>query len=346
MMLVVFLILLLTIIRYRKPIIGRNSDIIFIVVGLCSVMLGFLYLMGLIYGYDVSYSVIYKKYISTTMWATTFLVVIITEIIRYVLSLVDTRQKKRYWLLTIIMLANFVMIDLAIATKTYDFSNFNQLYEFFGLVFIQSIAKNILLNYISKKYGYVPCLCYRLIMDLYIYFMPLTPDINVFIEAVLLLVFPYFVYVLIKELTERKKLEPASKNKTADRVSTVILSIIFGILVILVSREFNYAMIAIGSESMTGTINKGDAIVYQKYDMDKMELKEGDIIVFAKNNMMIVHRVVKVYTLNEGEYVYQTKGDYNDNVDNWVVTQQEVIGKVKTRVLWIAWPSVLLNEWF
>ena len=104
-------------------------------------------------------------------------------------------------------------------------------------------------------------------------------------------------------------------------------------------------MIAIGSGSMTGTINKGDAIIYQVYDEDKMDLKEGDVIVFNKQNVSIVHRIIKVYSI-DGKDAYQTKGDANESADNWIVSQEEVQGIVKKRIILIAWPSVLLNELF
>lgn len=339
-----FLILILTIIRYRKPTSRRTSDIIFVVLGMGSVMLGIIYLIGFYNGFNISYSVIYKNYIDTSTWVMTFAIVFITEIIRYLIASVDAKQKK-YKFLNFIMLLNFVLIDISIATKTYDLTSFSQLYEFVGLVVIQSLAKNILLNYLSRKYGYVPCLLYRLLMDLYIYFLPVTPKLNTFIEAVLFLIFPYLIYVVVKDLTEKKKKEPARKNVMLERLSTTVLTAIFAILVVLVSREFEYAMVAIGSESMQGEINKGDAVIYKRYSTTD-ELKVGDVIVFTKSNMMIVHRIVEIYPLDDDEYAYQTKGDANTSVDNWVVTQGEIVGTVKQRVLWIAWPSVLLNELF
>ena len=61
--------------------------------------------------------------------------------------------------------------------------------------------------------------------------------------------------------------------------------------------------------------------------------------------MTIVHRIYRVYTL-DGETVYQTKGDYNENADNWVVKKEDITGLVKFRVLLIAWPSVYINEKF
>ncbi len=61
--------------------------------------------------------------------------------------------------------------------------------------------------------------------------------------------------------------------------------------------------------------------------------------------MTIVHRIYRTFSL-DGETVYQTKGDYNENADNWIVEKSDITGVVKLRVLWIAWPSVYINEIF
>jgi len=55
---------------------------------------------------------------------------------------------------------------------------------------------------------------------------------------------------------------------------------------------------------------------------------------------------VEIYELDNNERIYQTKGDANKDKDDWLVRQEEILGKVDLRLMWIAWPSVLLNEIF
>lgn len=344
--LLVFLIVILLTTRYRSPLNKRNSDVIMIVIGLSVIFIGFLYFASYFGGYDINYSSIFKNYITKTTWMMTFLIVIITEIIRYVLTLVDYRREKYGILSKIVMFINYILIDFIIIGKSYSLATLSGFYDFFGLFLIQSVSKNLLLNYLSKNYGYSPCLWYRLIVELYIYFMPFVPRINLLIKATILFVFPYFVFYIVKSLTERRHLPLSRSRNPIDKISTIIFTIIFLVLVVLVSCEFRFAMIAVGSESMNGTINKGDAVIYERYDSKEQELKVGDIIVFKKNDILIIHRIYKVYPLDKDEKVYQTKGDNNEVVDNWLITNDEIVGIVKVRVLWIAWPSVLLNEWF
>lgn len=340
-----FLILLLAIVRYKKPIKRRAKDVNFIVIGLSIIALGIMYLVGLFTGFVNTPSPISKTPISLGRWFFIIVTVVITELIRYMLSLIETRKQKKYLITDIIMLLNYVLIDMTIATKVYSLNAYGQICEFFCIFFVQSVAKNLLLNNLSKKYGYGPCLYYRLFMDLYLYILPQRPFINNFIEAVAFLIFPYIVYITLQELTEKRKVQLSKSHNKSEYIGNTIVIVMVVILVMLVSCEFKYGMLAVGSKSMTGTINKGDAIIYKKYEQGT-PLKEGQIIVFSKNNVMIIHRITKAYKIDDKEEVYQTKGDANKNDDNWLVKQREVVGIVDTRILFVAWPSVFLNEIF
>ena len=92
---------------------------------------------------------------------------------------------------------------------------------------------------------------------------------------------------------------------------------------------------------MTGTINKGDAIIYKKYKNQK--LSKGDIIVFKKNGTLIIHRIIKI-NYGEFENTYITKGDYNKEKDDWVVYEEDIKGVKELTIKYIGIPSVLLSE--
>lgn len=341
----VFLILMILLRKYRKPVIRNKIDAILIVLGTTIALMGAFYMLGLKTGFSISYSCIFKNYITRWAWIKVFLIVILSELIRYVVVNMEYRHKVQNIIIQALMIVIFFFIEMNIATKSYDLTSFNQFYEFFALIFVQSVSKNLLLNYLTKRYGIVPCLCYRTVMDLYIYLFTMTPKINMFIEGVILLVFPYVIYSIMKTIDGRTSLEPIRKTKRNNKISTIVFSVIFAILVALVSREFEYAMIAIGSGSMTGAINKGDAVVYKRYHRDTDDLKVGDVLVYVKDGMTIVHRIYRAYNL-DGEEVYQTKGDYNESADNWIVKKEDITGVVQFRVILIAWPSVYINEIF
>lgn len=344
--LTIFLVLMWWLHKYKRPVFRGKNEVIISVTCLTLILMIAFYLAGFGTGFSSNYSVIYQNFISASVWLSVFAIVIVTELIRYIVSQAKFKNDKYKIFATFLMVIVYILIDMSLMSKIYNLTNFNQLYEFIAIVLIPSASKNILLCYITEKYGYQPCLVYRLIMDLYIYFIPVTPKLNLFIEAVILLVFPYFVYRILASFSLKTELLPARKDKKkGDTLSTIIFTIIFGILVMLVSREFTYSMIAIGSGSMTGTINKGDAIVYKVYDSEKDELEVDDIIVFYRDNRMIVHRIISKIKIGN-TYAYQTKGDANESADNWIVKEEDIIGEVQFRVMYIAWPSVLLNEIF
>lgn len=342
--LIVFLMLSIFIYGYRRPYKKNLKDTLLIITGLSAILIGVFYLAGFKAGFSTSYSSIFKRYILASTWIKVFLIVILSEILRYII-LQNHEKKKTYdYIILGLMLVIMVFIDISTAKKIFSLTTFAQFYEFFALILVQSISKNLLLNYVSKRNGPIPGITYRFIVDLYMYFLPIVPRINIFIEAVILLVFPYIVYIVLNRLFGVIKLEPARKKKNNYVVSFISI-VFFGLIVMLVSREFRYAMIAIGSESMTGVFNKGDAIIYEQINDYEENLKVGDIIVFNKNGVMIVHRIDDAFPL-DGKMVYRTKGDANKLADNWIVTQDELIGVYKAKIMLIAWPSVLINELF
>lgn len=299
------------------------------------------YLVGTKTGYTANLSYIPKGYVALSNVFIIFLTLFIREVLRYILLNVRVNRKYQCFMLQTLLVLLCVAIDLYIAPKRYVFTSFTLVYEFLALFLIPSLSKNIFLSYISQKCGYIATFFYILIMDLNIYLLPSKANLNMLVEAVVLLVFPYVLYIYLKSLEIRRTVEikPKKKNKVISAITTVI----FVIMVALVSREFRYSMIGIGSGSMTGTINKGDAIIYDRYKENE-DIK-GKVIVFRKENRLIVHRVMRQYIV-EGQAIYQTKGDYNESMDNWVVETDEIVGVVEYRIPFIAWPSVLLGEIF
>lgn len=320
---------------------------IILVTGFAFLLQSILYLVSSKTGFVSNYSSIFEGYVKKSTILIVFITVIAKELIRFIVVNERRNKKIQYIILNILLVIMCVFIDLSIATKSYNFNSFSAIYEFIAIFLLPAISKNILLNYLSYIGGYPLTFIYVFIMDLYIFFLPIRPKLNMLIEAVILLVFPYIVYYFINDFFNKKNSNKEKKKKQKEekdnKLVNAISTIVFIILVCLVSREFTYSMIGIGSGSMTGTINKGDAIIYKRYD--KQEDVKGKVIVFRRNDVMIVHRVIGVKTL-EGRHVYQTKGDANNSVDNWVVEDKDIVGIVEARVPLVAWPSVILGELF
>jgi len=337
-----FLILLLLLIKYKKPGKMRDKTPYYIVIGGCLIVQILFYLCGLFTGYQVSYQVFYKNYVSKFSIFAVFFLILLTEFIRYLLLLNLNHYKKnfKYYFAKILMILSYIILDYFLIGDIYDLQNNYELLNFLMIFLIPTTTKHLLLDYTCYKYGFTLNYFYRIIMDLYGYFIPIVPELNVFIQNVILTVLPYFIYVILKNVLENSRKKINLKNK---KNVSVLLLLLLTLLVYLVSCQFTYSMIAVGSGSMQGTIDKGDAIIYKKYE--KENLSVGDIIVFQQQNRIVIHRIASILETDTDDQAFITKGDANESEDNWIVTKENIIGVVKLRVMLIAWPSVLLNEW-
>lgn len=81
---------------------------------------------------------------------------------------------------------------------------------------------------------------------------------------------------------------------------------------------FGYTYFVVASESMSGTIELGDAVIVKLDDT----YEENDIITFRSNNTFITHRVIKVL---DDRVI--TQGDVN-NVEDDPILKDKVVGRV------------------
>lgn len=237
-----------------------------------------------------------------------------------------------------------IIVDLLIYANIYKLNSVDNVMLAIGYVLFASISSNLLYNYIAKRYGIKPNIIYRLLTVLYMYFIPVSPDIHIFFLSFYRMAFPFLIYYLMESFYgETEDALVIKKNKPLKIVS----SIIFVLLVIyigLISCLFKYGALVIGSGSMTGTIDKGDVIIFSK-NIDINNVDKGDIIVFNKKNIKIVHRVIDIKQQNN-EYRLYTKGDSNQQQDEGYVTGNELYGMVIYKIKNIGLPTIWLHEMF
>ena len=237
-----------------------------------------------------------------------------------------------------------VVVDLVLYVNIYNLTNLEEFLQALGYIFFASIVSNVLYNYTSSKFGVLPNIGYRLITSLYIYIIPIVPDVYIYFKSVCRMIYPLLIYLVLRSVYEKDKQIASVNNRTLKTLSITLTIIIMTIVSALISCKFTYGMLVIGSGSMTGTIDKGDAIIY-KASKDVKEVKKGDIILFSANNKIIVHRVVKIEDINDEIRIY-TKGDNNVQQDAGYITKEEYKGRVKLRIAKIGQPTVWINEFF
>ena len=252
-------------------------------------------------------------------------------------------DNKKIFVLTIIVISMLEMVTKFSANQL-D-SNVQMLKLLFSVV-VPIFSKNIFLSFITLKVGCLSSILYRSLMELPLYIVPIIPNLGYYIENLVITILPLIILLIIYKLyySDDGKIASSRMYNKINKISNVIYSFIVILLlgvVLLVSGIGRYIVYTIGSASMEDTINVGDVVVIDKKDK---EFKENDIIAFYHNDVILVHRIVKIYKDAYGEY-YQTKGDNNETADSWLVKEKDVVGQYRMRFRWIGWPTVKLNEW-
>lgn len=310
------------------------------------VYLGIFYLMGLHFGFRYS-KIIFSVDTCLRFIIPLMVIIISSEVVRKILLMQNgnIRIKNRHIDLSkILTYVIMILIDLVIYNGIY---NLNQLDDFLialGFVFFASISCNLLYNYISVRYGEVSIIIYRLITILYVYIIPIVPDVYIFFQSFLRMVYPYIIYVILDRIYSKTDftISYVDRRKMFFR-NTILLSIMV-LFIMLISCQFRYGILVIGSGSMTGTINKGDAVIYEKYQSDAEVLK-GQVIIFDYNGVKTIHRVDDIKRIN-GVNRYFTKGDANKDRDDGYITDDKIYGLVKLRVKYIGYPTLWVRSLF
>ena len=294
------------------------------------------YLTGLYFGY---YKSVYSFGLKTIFGyiVPIAIIIITTEIIRNILIAKEDKISK------CLVFISMVLLDIILYSNIYAITDFNGFLSIVGFTLFPSIACNLLYNYISSKHRYVPVIVFRTITVLYAYIMPIIPDMYIFFRCFLRMLYPYIIYLIMEKTYAKKNVQQSYKNKAKRNIEIFLCITISVVFIMLISCKFKYGVLVIGSGSMTGTINKGDVVLYESYK--NQEINEGDIIIFKREGMQVVHRIIDVRSVN-GEYRYYTKGDYNPEADDGHVTEDQIIGLVKFKIKYIGYPTLWLRDIF
>ena len=270
-------------------------------------------------------------------------VIISLEFSRYVI--IWANKDKKFYLVLLTMI--YIAFDISTSIRTFSMSDAEAIFNLVATIILPVIIKNSVLSYLCYHIGYKVPLLYRLIMDIYIFIIPIIPDIGDYLNSIILIALPSIIYInAFSYIDERKQeVEHIFENEHFswwDIPAILFIMILAG----LVSGFFPIYMVGVGSNSMQPKINKGDAVIIQKVK-DYKKLKENDIIAFKneKNGKVIIHRIKEVTTTN-GKLSFVTKGDANNTADTNVVFTSQINGIVKTKIPYIAYPTIWLSESF
>jgi len=178
--------------------------------------------------------------------------------------------------------------------------------------------------------------------------VPIFPDLNWLAVALYELVLSLVCFLAINHINEKKQdrfsRRRAKKQKAIKNVPFMACLFVF---VGFIVGIFKYMPVAVMSNSMASIINRGDIVVIEKLNKQEVkQLKKYDIIEYNLDNSIIIHRIIEVEELSNGEVRFITKGDNNNVRDKDPVSEKQVIGKVKFKISYIGYPVVYLNDFF
>lgn len=335
-------VLLLLLVGYEKnQIVDKITEkkIIKYVIVYC---IGFL-VLEYAFGYFLNYvSTPYKKDIINIFKNTfsTVLIILSSEFLRGIF--IRKGEHNKFILIFTVLI--FIMLDLSINAVYFNLKELDELLKFLSSIFLVSIFRNVILTRFTYHYGIKQNIIYRLILELYIYFMPFIPDLGTYLESVLLMIFPFILNNIMIVGFEKEKRADYRKNRPLRKIFNILVIIVLVIIVFLNSNIFRFWMVMVASGSMEPTIKIGDAVLidksYQK-NIDKLQI--GDILAFNVGKKIYVHRIIDIQN-EKGNYSIKTKGDREgQSVDNWSVTNKDIIGVVKLKIKYIGYPTVWLS---
>jgi signal peptidase I len=305
------------------------------------IYLGLFYLLGLHFGFVKSKYIFSLGNLVKTI-IPTGTIIVFSELLRKIFlsqdGVITVKGKKYNFSITLVYIA-MTLIDVVVYTGIYDLTNMDDFLMVVGFILFSSLSCNLLYNYICNRYGYKPIIIFRLLTGLYMYIIPFIPDVYIFMRTFLRMLYPFIIY-LILENTYAKSFY---RNRHKNIFGSAVLLVLVTLLIMLISCQFKFGIIVIGSDSMTGTINRGDAVIFERYEGQLIDV--GQVVMFEYNDIKTVHRIVGRQSIN-GEVRYYTKGDSNKKEDSGYRVADNIDGIVKLKIKYIGLPTLWFRSLF
>ena len=106
--------------------------------------------------------------------------------------------------------------------------------------------------------------------------------------------------------------------------------ILAALLILFFAGFLPAAPSAVLTGSMEPCIESGDLVIIDKTAQDSLAV--GDVIQFQRKGATVLHRIVGITQLENGQTAFVTKGDANNAPDSQPVSADEVTGRCLFRI--------------
>ena len=340
----IFLVLLLLIFRFifgfEK---GRHRYIKDIIINMTIIFLiSFIiyYIFGIFIGFYRPNN-FFTFYGIRTFIVPYILMIILREYLR--VQMLNKTEKSK--ILTVITCIIFIMLELSVSFANSSLSNKYNVFIFIALTILPIISNNIVCTYIAKKVGHKPNIFWLLIAGLYSVVLPIVPNEGPYIQSLIKFLFPFILMYNVYIFFEKRARDiPISYLKKRVYIEIPIIALVVFTLAYFVSGYFRFYAIAIATGSMYPNIKVGDVVIVDR-NKDYKDLKVGEVIAYKYSKVVIVHRLCDKVVVKDDYYFY-TKGDNNEDKDNYIIYPDTIIGNVKLKIPYLGLPTMWLNKLF
>lgn len=308
------------------------------VILIVAIGVGLTYTLGILVGFlKNGYSLAFVYIIKNI--SIPLVLIVFTELFRYN----SVRSNKDSFAFIAILTLLLAILEIQMNIVALNQLGIKEIFVTATTVILPIVTKNMMLSYLTYEVGYQPCLAYRILLEIYVYLVPYLPNFGDYLNSMFGLCLPLIVYIYASDKIDESEegIKKEFKKSKLSRIAEIPMYALIIVVIALISRLFPIFAIGIGSESMTGAINKGDAVIACKVNEEKINV--NDVIVFQAQDKVLIHRVVEIEEI-DGIRHYRTKGDANGTRDNMDVTDAKIHGKVLFKIPYVAYPSVWLSE--
>lgn len=242
-------------------------------------------------------------------------------------------------------------VALVLAVQQMDFGLIPQTQGLEGFVklgisdFVPAIASSFLLTYLAIAGGLPSMLVYRLGLVAVTILPPIIPKYDWYLRGVSLLLLSIATYMFMSRNQQAGHAQSRSGRLLHPTRANDIMSLLVMICTVLfVTGFFSYKPVTIVSNSMKPVYSRGSIVIIQKVN-NPLDIEVGDIVQYKRTSRMITHRVIAVNEAPDGtgKKVFTTQGDNSPSKDP-PVTEEQIVGVVRSQVPFIGYPTVWLRE--
>ena len=298
------------------------------------------FLLGMVFGYQKTPYAKDFLAIMRNLWSFGS-IIFLQEYVRNAMIRIEKKQ-----------VLNFIIIALLFSFANISYTSFfshlsdvREIFIYTASIIIPLFVTNAILTYLSYVGGMRIPIIYRCVVSLPEFILPIIPNLDWFLTAVIGLSLPIaiFVYISYVHIMKTERMSRRAKRK----YNPLVYFPAFGLIIVVVCfviGVFKYQPIAVLSGSMAPTFCRGDAVVVKKLTPhEKDDLVKGDVIQFVSGSKFVVHRIARVTNDQYGNRVFITRGDANNANDVGQVEYDDVIGEVSFIIPYIGYPSVWLS---